>query len=137
MEEPKPEEKNENCYKKALETIAGFTDVFDCASCAAQKIAEEALKEPELNLEEGSAKVTLQDVYALFYILLRQNQKLHPGSKMSFDLNVFKGLPKQVKVNFQRKNGRLFAWIPEKPKDRKKVKKSRLWLPTHKIVTPN
>ena len=44
----------------------------------------------KLELEEGSAKVTLQDVYVMFYILLKQNQKLHPGSKMSFDLNAFK-----------------------------------------------
>ncbi len=32
-----------NKYKDALEKIAGFTDVFDCHACIAQKIAKEAL----------------------------------------------------------------------------------------------
>ena len=89
----------------------------------------------DLNLEEGSAKVTLTDVYAMFYILLKQNQKLHPGSKMSFDIKAFKSLPKKVAINFRRKQGRLFAWIPEKKKDRKV--KSKLCLPTHQIINPN
>jgi len=92
-------------------------------------------KESKLNLEDGSAVVTLQDVYVMFYIMLKQNQTLHPGCKLSFDLNAFKNLPKKINVNFQRKHGRLFAWIPEKPSDRKK--KSNLYLPEHKIVTPN
>lgn len=98
--------------------------------------AEEKPKEPELNLEEGSAKVTLQDIYVMFYILLKQSQRLHPGSKISFDLNAFKSLPKKVAVHFERKHGRLFAWIPGKPKDRKK-KSSRLILPGNRIITPN
>lgn len=89
----------------------------------------------ELNFEEGSAEVTLTDVYAMFYLLVKQNQKLHSGSKMSFDLNAFKTLPKKAAVNFIREGGRLFAWISEKPSNRKK--KSRLVLPGHKIVTPN
>ena len=94
-------------------------------------------EEPELELEKGSAKVTLQDIYKMFYILLRQNQLQRPGSKMSFDLRVFKSLPKNLKVNFQQSYGRLFVWIPSKPKDRKKLKKSKLFLPTHKIINPN
>ena len=98
-------------------------------------VTQEPEEKDELNLEEGSAEVTFQDVYVMFYILLKQNQKLHPGSKMSFDLNAFKNLPKNIKVDFQRKHGRLFAWIPEKPKDRKK--KSKLFLPDHTIITPN
>lgn len=98
-------------------------------------VSPEPEKPEELKLEEGSAEVTLQDIYMMFYVLLKQNQQLHPGSKMSFDLNVFKSLPKRLKVNFVREHGRLFAWIPEKPKDRKK--KSTLYLPEHKIVTPN
>lgn len=92
-------------------------------------------EEPKLELEESLAEVTLQDIFKMFYILLKQNQYLHPGSKMSFDLNAFKALPKKLKVNFIREHGRLFAWIPEKPKDRKK--KSRLYLPEHRIITPN
>jgi len=94
------------------------------------------MEEPELNLEEGSAEVTLTDVYAMFYLLVKQNQKLHPGSKMSFDLKAFKTLPKKAGINFQRNGGRLFAWISTKQTDRKK-KKSRLILPRHKIITIN
>lgn len=95
----------------------------------------ENTEEPKLELEEGSAKVTLQDVFKMFYILLRQSQLLKPSSKMSFPLGAFKNLPKNLKVNFQQKNGRLFVWIPEKPKDRKK--KSKLFLPDHRIITLN
>ena len=87
------------------------------------------MNEEDLNLEEGSAKVTLTDVYAMFYLLVKQNQKLHPGSKMSFDLNAFKTMPKKVAINFLREGNKLFAWIPETRKDRKK--KSRLILPEH------
>lgn len=97
---------------------------------------EKPKEEPKLELEEGSAKMTLQDIYVMFYILLKQNQRLHPGSKMSFDLRAFKGLPKKLGVHFERKHGRLFAWIPEKPKDHKKVQKSKLFLPGG-IITPN
>lgn len=91
-------------------------------------------KDEELNLEEGSAEVTLTDVYAMFYLMLKQNQKLHPGSQMSFDLKAFKTLPKKVAINFLREKGKLLAWIPEKPSDRKK---SKLFLPEHRIVTVN
>ncbi len=76
--------------------------------------------------------MTLRDIYVLFYVLVKQNQKLHPGSKMSFDLRVFKNLPKKIAVHFERKHGRLFAWIPGKPKER-----SKLHLPMHEIINPN
>lgn len=89
----------------------------------------------ELELEPGSAEVTLTDVYAMFYLMLKQSQKLKPGSKIAFDINSFKTLPKKVGVNFVRKGNKLYAWIPEKPKDRKK--KSRLVLPENKIITLN
>lgn len=89
----------------------------------------------ELNLEEGSAEVTLTDVYAMFYLMLKQSQKLKPGSRISFNLNAFKTLPKKVAVNFVREGNKLFAWVPETQKDRKK--KSRLILPDFQIVTPN
>lgn len=89
----------------------------------------------EMHLEKGSCPMTLQDIYAMFYVLVRQNQKVNPGSKMSFDLNVFKTLPKQPKIYFEQKHGRLFAWIPEKPSDHKK--KSRLHLPKPKKVITN
>lgn len=88
------------------------------------------MAEQDLNLEECSAEVTLTDVYAMFYLLVKQNQKIHPGSKMSFELNAFKILPKKVSVNFLRKCGRLFAWVPEK-------RKSKIIKPEHKIVTIN
>ena len=77
------------------------------------------MQKPELNIE--GAEVTLTDVYAMFYLLLKQNQKLHPGSRMSFDLNAFKTLPKKVAIT-------------EKPSNRKK---SDLVLPEHKIITVN
>lgn len=133
MVQPEPENK----YKSALEKIAKFEeeDVFDCSSCGAAEIAKEVLKEPELNLEEGSTKITLRDIYVMFYILLKQNQKLHPGGKISFDLRAFKNLPKKIEVQFERKHGRLFAWIPGLHK-RKKVKKSGLFLPKTGIITP-
>ena len=92
-------------------------------------------KEEKLNLEEGSTEITLKDIYVLFYILVKQSQKLHPGSKMSFDLRVFKNLPKKIKVHFERKHGRLFAWIPSKLKERKK--KSNIILIGGKVITPN
>ncbi len=99
----------------------------------------ENTEEPEekLNLEEGSANMTLKDVYVLFYILVKQSEQVHPGSKMSFDLRVFKNLPKKISVSFEKKDGRLFVWIPKKPKDRKKLTKSRLFLPNHEIINPN
>ena len=89
------------------------------------------MNEPELNVE--GADVTLTDVCAMFYLLLKQNQKLHPGSKMAFDLNAFKNLPKKVAINFlaDKKAGKLLAWIPEKHT------RSKLVLPKHKIVTVN
>lgn len=89
------------------------------------------MQEPELNVE--GAKVTLIDVYAMFYLLLKQNQKLNPGSKMMFDLKAFSNLPKKVSINFlaDKEAGKLFAWIPEKRK------RSKLILPKHKIVTVN
>lgn len=98
--------------------------------------ANERGPEEKLNLEPGSADMTLQDIYAMFYILVRQSQTVKPGSKMSFPLEAFKTLPKKPAIYFERKHGRLFAWIPEKPKDRKKPK-SKLYLPTHKIITDN
>jgi hypothetical protein len=95
-------------------------------------------KKDELDLEEGSVKITLKDIYVMFYILLRQSQNLKPGSKMSFPLGVFKTVPKKISVSFERKHGRLFAWIPEKRK-RKKAEKSKLYLPGRRIInsSPN
>lgn len=91
--------------------------------------------EPKEEIKEGSAEVTLQDVYVLFYLLVKQSQQQRPGTQMAFDLKVFKNLPKQIKVDFQQKDGKLLAWIPEKKKDREK--KSSLYLPTHEIITRN
>lgn len=102
-----------------------------CTDCIEAKMNEE-------ELEGGSAKMTLTDIYAMFYLLVKQTQKAHPGSKMSFDLRSFKTLPKKPEVYFERKHGRLFAWIPEKPSDRKKQKKSNIIVPdTLKIIDPN
>ncbi len=95
------------------------------------------MAEEELKLEEGSAEVTLQDVYVLFYLLVKQNQEQQeklgkPDTQMAFDLKAFKNLPKRAKVCFQQKDGKLLAWIPKKRKGRKK--KSLLYLPNHKII---
>jgi hypothetical protein len=89
------------------------------------------MAEQELNVE--GAEVTLTDVYAMFYLLLKQNQQLHPGSRMMFDLKAFKNLPKKVAINFlaDKEAGKLLAWIPEKRK------RSKLVLPQHKIITVN
>jgi len=89
------------------------------------------MEEQELNVE--GAEITLRDVYAMFYLLVKQNQTLNPGSKMMFDLKAFKNLPKKVAVSFlaDKEVGKLLVWIPEKRK------KSKLVLPQHKIVTVN
>jgi len=94
------------------------------------------MEEPELHLEEGSAKVTLTDVYAMFYLMLKQSQKLRPGSRISFKLNAFKILPKKVAINFlaDKEKGLLYVWIPGKPSDKKK---NKLVLPEHNIITVN
>lgn len=92
-------------------------------------------EENDIELEEGSAEVTLQDVYAMFYLMVRQNQNLRPGSKLQFDIRAFFNLPKKVSLNFQRVNNNLQVWIPEKPSERKKV--SRIIVPTYDIITPN
>lgn len=97
---------------------------------AQRYISRNKMGDPELNVE--GAEVTLTDVYAMFYIMLKQSQRLKPGSKMAFDLNAFKNLPKKVVINFLREKGKLFAWIPEKRR-----KKTKLYLPEHKIVTVN
>ncbi len=104
------------------------------------KPESEKPEEPELELEEGSAKMTLQDIYALFYVLVRQSQEQAKkqgikSPRMSFDLKVFKTLPKKPILNFLNEDGRLFVWIPGKQKDRKK--KSNLYLPENRIITPN
>jgi hypothetical protein len=78
--------------------------------------------------------MTLHDIYALFYILVRQNQHQNPNSVMSFPLQVFKTLPKKPVLAFVKKQGRLFVSIPVKPSDRKK-KKSRLFVPDTRIIT--
>ena len=79
-------------------------------------------------------------LYVLFYLLVKQSQEQQkklgkPDTQMAFDLKVFENLPKQIKVNFQQKDGKLLAWIPEKKKDREK--KSLLYLPNHEIITRN
>lgn len=93
-------------------------------------------KKPELELEDGRVEMTPQQVNILFYLLVKQNQELHPGSKMSFPLQVFKNLPKELAIHFERKHGRLFAWIPSKRKDRER-KSSNIYIPKNKIITPN
>ena len=92
-------------------------------------------EENDIQLEEGSAEVTLQDIYAMFYIMVKQNQTVRPGSKICFNVKAFKNLPKKVSLNFQRVGNKLQVWIPEKPKDRQK--KPEIIVPTYDIITPN
>ena len=89
--------------------------------------------------ESIACEMTKDDICAMFYILVRQNQQVKPGSpnldpgkKLSFDLKVFKTLPKEPALVFVKEHGRLFVSIPVKPSDRKK--KSRLHLPKIRIV---
>ncbi len=152
----------ENKYKKAINEIERISEIAHKSYCEQYKIKhgkeywtkgdysllDEETKEfdratvravlqaskQEIQLEEGSIPITLKDVYVMFWVLVKQNQKQHPGSKMSFDLNIFKNLPKHIKVNFERSHGRLFAWIPGKAN--RKKKKSTLYLPKKKLITP-
>ena len=87
-----------------------------------------------MSLEEDSAEITLEDCYKMLYVLVRQSEAIAPGSRMSFDLKVFKTLPKKVVLNFLQKDGRLFIYTPEKPSDRNKKSKSRLYLPHKKKI---
>ena len=91
----------------------------------------EKVEESKLELEAGSAKITLTDVYVLFYIMLKQSQKQKPGSKVGFDINAFRNMPKKVEIAFEQKNGKLFAWVPEK---RNRKKRSRIYLPHKKSI---
>lgn len=85
-------------------------------------------------------EMTKDDICAMFYILVRQNQqvkpgspKLDPGKKLSFDMKVFKTLPKVPELVFVKEHGRLFVSVPVKPNDRNK--KSNLHLPKNRIIT--
>ncbi len=93
----------------------------------------------DLTLEAGSCEMTLHDIYAMFYILVRQNHQIKPGhpeldpqKKLSFPVEVFKTLPKKPKLVFLKEHGRIFVSIPLKPSDLKK--KSGLHLPKKKII---
>ena len=93
-----------------------------------------------MKLGKGSCPMTLHDIYAMFYILVRQNQQkkqgsaeLDPGKKLSFPLEVFKTLPKVPKLIFEKEHGRLFVSIPVKPNSQKK-KKRKLFLPDRRII---
>jgi hypothetical protein len=88
------------------------------------------IEETTQEVPESPPKMSLKDIYVLFFVLVKQNQKVHPGSKMSFDLNIFKTLPKDMKITFERKDGRLFAYVPEKAQR----KKRRLLLPPDKKI---
>ena len=100
-----------------------------------------AKEEQALELD-GPIAVTLEDVYKMFYILVKQNdiQARAQGVKapcISFDLRAFKNMPKKMCLEFKNRNGQLDVWINQKPKDRKTVKKpSMLYLPNNEIIEP-
>jgi hypothetical protein len=87
------------------------------------------------NNDEKKIQITVEDIAKLFYLLLKQNQRLHPGGKLSFDTKAFKNMPQKLVMNFENKSGRLFCWIPEKPSDRKK-KNMKVVLPDKRIFIP-
>jgi hypothetical protein len=93
-------------------------------------------------IQENTIAMTKDDICAMFYMLVRQNHQVKPGSpeldpgkKLSFDLKLFKTLPKKPELIFVKEHGRLFVSIPMKPSDRKK--KSNLHLPKKRIITNN
>ena len=82
---------------------------------------------------------TKDDIAALFYILVMQNQLVNPGSELVFDLRQLTRLPKKPKLFFQKNGNSLSVEIPEKPSDRKKRKTkqpSLLYLPNDGIIKP-
>lgn len=89
----------------------------------------------ELNLEEGSTNISLEDFYTMLYVLLRQSQEIKPGSQLSFPLQAFKNLPKKLEIEVERRHGRVFIWIPGKAKDRKKP--GKIIVPKNNIITLN
>ena len=96
-------------------------------------------KKPEA--EAIPQEMTFEQVYILFYFLVKQNhiQAKNQGVKapsIAFDLRAFKSLPKKIEVCFEKVDGSLLAFIPEKPSDRKRKKPSLLYLPNRNIIKP-
>jgi hypothetical protein len=63
----------------------------------------------KFKVEDGSCPIDLEDIYKMFYILVRQNQEANPGTVLSFPLEVFKTLPQKIQIAFEKKDGRLFC----------------------------
>jgi hypothetical protein len=84
----------------------------------------------KFKVEDGSCPIDLEDIYKMFYILVRQNQEANPGTVLSFPLEVFKTLPQKIQIAFEKKDGRLFCSVPyEEGRSSRKKKKSVLLLP--------
>ena len=90
----------------------------------------------KFEVEQGSCPIDLEDIYKMFYILVRQNQEANPGTVLSFPIDVFKTLPKKLQMSFEKKGGRLFCSVPyEEGRSSRKKKKSALLLPRSGIIT--
>lgn len=107
----------------------------------------EKVTEPEMSVEPiGDAplgNVTLEDVYKMFYVMLKQFQEANSQNgefvKMGFPVELFNMLPKNLIVDFMQEGDHLFAWVPETPSQRKKRKKrkTRLYLPDKRLIVTN
>ena len=54
-----------------------------------------------------------EQICAMFYVLVRQNQCMGDDNVMSFPMELFKTLPKKPKLLFYKKNGCLVAKVPD------------------------
>lgn len=88
--------------------------------------------EKKMRLSAGSADITLNDIYAMFYVLVRQNKAQGKDNVMSFPLGVFKTLPKSPQLSFINKDGCLIVDIPEE--DDPNAEKSDLYLPNKQLI---
>ena len=75
-----------------------------------------------------------EQVCALFYILVRQNECMGEGNVMSFPLELFKTLPKSPKLLFEKKDGCLVVTIPEDSDGFGKKKESDIFVPENKLI---
>lgn len=94
--------------------------------------AKEQVNEAQMQIAEGSAKITLNDVYAMFYVLVRQNEQMADGNVMSFPLEVFKTLPKKPRLQFINQDGFLTVTIPDD--NEFKAGKTDLYLPEKSLI---
>jgi hypothetical protein len=95
---------------------------------------KEKVEESKMELAEGSADVTLTDIYAMFWYLVRQNKNLKEGNVMSFPVEGFKTLPKKPQLIFNREviDGKeyLIVDIPDESAEESAL----LYVPKKKLI---